>query len=78
MPCSEKDRLLDELSSLTRRWNLSVMESRYFGGAPVNDLSRQWLSGRIDQLERAAAEARALFDRHVAEHGCGAGPGSRF
>lgn len=78
LPCDEKDRLLDELSSVTRRLNLSVMESLYSIGAPVHGLSRKVVGEQINQLKRAAAEARAVFDRHVAEHGCGAGPSSRF
>ena len=78
LPCDEKDRLLGELSSLTCQLNLSAMESLYSVGVPANGLSRQGLSERIDQLRRALAKARAVFDRHVAEHGCGSGPGTRF
>jgi hypothetical protein len=78
LPCDEKDRLLDELSSLSRQLNLSVMESLYSGGVPADSLSRQGLGERIDQLKRSVTKARAVFDRHLAEHGCGSGPGTRF
>ena len=76
MSCDEKDRLLDECSSLLRE--LAVTESFYFAPAPPDGPSRQDLSERIDQLKRAAAKARDAFNRHVADHGCGFGPGARF